>query len=104
MTQADLFEVWKRWMHRADLDADLSVVFSLTGMRISEKLLFDVDLNDVLANAPRMYVHGGLAYLNELTRDIEGWQLENDRFNAAAEDYAFAASRKARPSIHPGVM
>lgn len=100
MTEQELFDLWERWMHRNDMTADMPTVYSLSKLRVQERMLLGVTIEDVLANAPRTLVHAGLSYLHEIAQDAEGKTVEDMRFEEAIKDYSFALSRQESPTIN----
>ena len=98
MTRDDLNATWTRYMHRADLSADLDTAYDLTVERIEERLYGTVDIDTILLSSPRMLVHGGLAYLAELAQDDEQLGREMQLFDGAVTDYSQRYSLTARPT------
>ena len=89
MTKTELYAAWTRYMHRADLAADLDQTFILVEERIKERLLFDSpDLATILADSPRMHLHAGLAQLAELAQDDGQLSTEESKLEQAVQDYS----------------
>lgn len=101
MTEAELYGIWERWLHRSDMTADLDTVYLMASQRIKERVIGSVDLAALLENSPRMFVHAGLAYLHEIARDLDGQDLETALFETAADEYQMRASIDARATIDP---
>ena len=101
MTEADLKALWARWMHRRDLTEDMDTVYAMAQLRVQERMLLSVNIATVLAEAPRMLIHAGLAYLHELVRDAEGQGIEDQRFEEAVTDYSMRSSLAAHGVISP---
>lgn len=103
MTEVELFAGWTRYMHRNDITADLPTVKGYADEAITGRLMFSVvDLDDILANHPRMHLHAGLMYLHELAQDDPGLGREAQRFETAAASYSMRRSLTDNPA--PVVM
>lgn len=99
MTEAELFASWTRYMHRNDITADLPTVRTYADEAIAGRLLFNtIDLDDILANHPRMHLHAGLMYLHELAQDDPGLSREAQTFENAAASYSMRRSLTDNPS------
>ena len=93
MTKTELYALWTRYMHRADLSADLDAAYELVGDRIRERLFGETpDLDAILETSPRMFVHGGLLQLAELAQDDIQYQREAVLWDQAVTDYSFRKS------------
>lgn len=101
MTEAELFSVWERFMHRNDLSADLDTVYVIAKERVNERLLQDADITEILADRPRVLIHAGLVYLNELAQDDEGINREQGFFEDALRDLSIALSISRNWTINP---
>jgi hypothetical protein len=95
MTKAEIQAAWTRYMHRADLSADLEQVWDHAGQMIENRLMqTKVDLAEIATSSPQLYLHAGLTYLHELVMDDEGLAREESRFASALADYAMRWSLK----------
>jgi len=95
MTRAQWNSVMVRYMHRADLTADLDQAFEFAKGATDEAwmgaLPWSTD-DELLAQVPRMMTHGGLMYLHELAQDDTGQARETNAFLRAASDAQFRHS------------
>lgn len=101
MTLSELKAIWARYMHRSDLTADLDTVYALAQQRAQERVLAPLDLDDLLANNPRMLIHAGLCHLHELAQDDEGLAREMALFNEAVTDFSIYMSRQRNATVDP---
>lgn len=91
MDKDGLFALWARYMHRADLGADLETTYLLTWQMIVDAwagtpLPYELP-EEWLQNSSKEWVHGGLAQLHELAQDNDGVAREMDLFRRAIDDH-----------------
>lgn len=113
MTQAEIEAQWARYMHRADLATDMASTWLYAREQIRDRLMFkpadpllpDAELDEILASNPRIYLHSGLLYLQELAQDDVGMQREMVRFDGAISDYQMHRSilTPAIPTLYNGL-
>lgn len=87
MTRAEWNAVMQRYMHRADLTADLDQTFEFAQTQFDNfwmgaTLPYTTEA-DLLALAPAAMTHAGLSYLHELAQDDGGLSRENQLFGNA---------------------
>ncbi len=93
MTLNELKAAWQRWMHRNDIAGDADTIYRFAAELVHQQLMMsEVDIDDMLANAPRSLFHAGLVYLHELAQDDEGKMREQQLLTQALQDYTIRAS------------
>ena len=91
-------------MHRADLEADLDVVYGMSRQRVAEgvmRIIDDAELDIMLETAPLPLQHAGMTYLHELAQDDVGLMRETERLNEALGNYEMRRSRELYPTKTP---
>lgn len=93
MTEAQIRAAWRRYMHRADIEDDLDFVWATARAMVSARAMRRApDLDQMLEDAPHVFLHAGLVYLHELAQDDDGLARERDLLRQALQDEALAWS------------
>jgi len=102
MTRDELEAAWTRYMHRADLEADLGLTYDLAGERVAGRLMRVHDAVPDEGEAPGMWLHAGLWQLHELAQDDAGAGREATLFEDAARNFMMAWSlANVTPQMRP---
>ena len=81
MTQEELYEQWQRYMHRADLDADMPQVYDYAASKtINRMMAKDITIGDIMALQPQMtWAWTGhricLKTRQRITRCVKAWKI-----------------------------
>ena len=95
MTLSEVQAAWLRWMHRADLSADIGTVTALAQAKVAGRTMYGVEgvtVEDNVAANPKAWLHAGLCALHELSQDDDGLAREEQLFEAAMRDHHFRRS------------
>ncbi len=88
MGEEELFALWTRWMHRNDIEADLSdVLLFASAAAIDRMMNTNLTIEIILDEAPQIVFHAGMMYLAELVQDDEQLQRETMKFGTTATAY-----------------
>ena len=99
MTQEELYEQWQRYMHRADLVADMPQVYDYAASKtINRMMATDITIGDIMSLQPQIMLQAGLCYLSELAMDDMGMDRSQNMFENAAADYQMRKSLEDTPA------
>lgn len=111
MTLAEIQAAWQRYMHRADLSADMATVTEFASAKVVGSLMYLPDpsvpltLDDLTDAMPRMWLHAGLCYLHDLAMDDEGLMREEALFRQASQDHHLLRSQvEVSPRATPAYL
>ncbi len=105
MTQAELFDQWARYMHRADLSGDMPEVYEYAVNKTLGRMMnADIEIAEIMDEQPQIMLQAGLCYLNELAQDDVSLDRSERFFEGSALDYQMRRSIKetAAPAAQIG--
>ncbi len=88
MSEEQLKALWVRWMHRADIEADLNDVFDFASAAAIDRMLnTNLTIEIILDEAGQIVFHAGMMYLAELVQDDAQLERETMKFATTADAY-----------------